>query len=199
MKRNIKPLLFNLLFILCLINGYAQKGTLKGILSDKSTGETLIGATVSIDGTSLGGVTDIDGRYSIEQIEPGNYAVRISYVGYTQESIAGVVIQAGKTTTLDFKLSNNTQNLKDAEVVATRITNTENAVLAEMRKSEQIVNGVSSQQISKTQDRSAAEVIKRLPGVTIMEDRFIVVRGLSERYNAVLLNDAFAPSAEPDK
>jgi hypothetical protein len=181
------------------LNGYAQKGSLKGTLSDKSTGETLIGATVSIDGTNLGGVTDIDGRYSIDQVESGNYTIRISYVGYTQESIAGVVIEAGKTTILDYKLSNNTQNLKDAEVVATRITNTENAVLAEMRKSEQIVNGVSSQQISKTQDRSAAEVIKRLPGVTIMEDRFIVVRGLSERYNAVLLNDAFAPSAEPDK
>ncbi len=199
MKSKVKTLLFNLLFILCVLNGYAQKGSLKGTLSDKSTGETLIGATVSIDGTNLGGVTDIDGRYSIDQVESGNYTIRISYVGYTQESIAGVVIEAGKTTILDYKLSNNTQNLKDAEVVATRITNTENAVLAEMRKSEQIVNGVSSQQISKTQDRSAAEVIKRLPGVTIMEDRFIVVRGLSERYNAVLLNDAFAPSAEPDK
>ncbi len=177
----------------------AQPGNLRGVLNDKINVETLIGATVAIEGTSLGAVTNFDGEYRIDNIPAGTYSVKISFVGYTTETVSNVVIKSNETTVLNFKMSSNSQVLKDAEVVATRITNTENAVLAEMRKSNQVVNGVSSQQISKTQDRNASEVIKRLPGVTVMEDRFVVIRGLSERYNSVLLNDALAPSAEPDK
>lgn len=152
-----------------------------------------------IPGTSLGAVTDIDGRYIIEKVPAGTYTLRLTFIGYITEELPQVTVKSGETTTFHYKMSTESKTLKDAEVVATRITNTENAILAEMRKSEQIVNGVSSQQISKTQDRNASEVIRRLPGVTLMEDRFIVVRGLSERYNAVLLNDALAPSAEADK
>ncbi|MBL7924212.1 MAG: TonB-dependent receptor [Bacteroidia bacterium] len=199
MKSTLTIIITACLSIICTVTAWAQTGGIRGTLSDKNNGETLIGATVTIENTSLGAVTDIDGNYQIENIAAGTYAVKLTYVGYKQEIVPNITIKAGETIRLDFKMISNTQTLKDAEVVSTRITNTENAILAEMRKSEQIVNGVSAQQISKTQDRSASDVIRRLPGVTIMEDRFIVVRGLSERYNAVLLNDAMAPSAEPDK
>lgn len=193
-----------LLLLICLLTGYvnvmfAQTGKLMGKLTDKTNAETLIGATVTLEGTALGAVTNIDGDYQIDNIPAGTYTVKISFVGYSNEVLPGIVIKAHESTKLDYKMSNNAQVLKDAEVISTRITNTENAVLAEMRNSEQIVNGVSSQQIQKTQDRNASEVIKRLPGVTLMADRFIIVRGLSERYNSILLNDALAPSAEPDK
>jgi hypothetical protein len=192
------------LIICCLLTAYAQilvaqTGSLRGKLTDKTNAETLIGATVAIEGTSLGAVTNIDGDYIIEKVPVGTYTIKISFVGYNAESLPGIIIKENESTSLNLKMESNTKVLKDAEVISTRITNTENAVLAEMRSSEQIVNGVSSQQIAKTQDRSASEVIKRLPGVTVMEDRFIVIRGLSERYNSVLLNDALAPSAEPDK
>ena len=177
----------------------AQSGSIQGTLTDNTTGETLIGATVSLENTSIGAVTDIDGKYTIENIKEGVYNLKISYVGYEPMSKNGVFVKAGINLPLDFKLGTNSKILKDAEVIATRITNTENAVLADMRSSSQIVNGVSAQQISKTQDRNASEVIRRLPGVSIMEDRFIVIRGLSERYNTVLLNGAMAPSSETDK
>ncbi|MBK9400884.1 MAG: carboxypeptidase-like regulatory domain-containing protein [Bacteroidetes bacterium] len=176
------------LIICCLLTAYAQillaqTGSLRGKLTDKNNAETLIGATVAIEGTSLGAVTNIDGDYNIEKVPVGTYTIKISFVGYNAESIPGITIKENESTSLNLKMESNTKVLKDAEVISTRITNTENAVLAEMRSSEQIVNGVSSQQIAKTQDRSASEVIKRLPGVTVMEDRFIVIRGLSERYN----------------
>lgn len=185
--------------VICSPIAQAQTGSLAGILSDKTTGETLIGATVSIEGTSLGSVTDIDGKYIISKVNEGTYTIKVSFVGYEQISKTNVQIKAGLTTTLDLKLGTNSMTLKGADVMATRITNTENAVLADIRSSSQIVNGISSQQISKTQDRNASEVIRRLPGVSIMEDRFIVIRGLSERYNTVLLNGAVAPSSESDK
>ena len=71
--------------------------------------------------------------------------------------------------------------------------------MMEIRKSNAVVSGISAQQIAKTMDRNAAEVVKRVPGVTIMEDKFIMVRGLNDRYNSVWLNDVGAPSSEVDK
>lgn len=62
-----------------------------------------------------------------------------------------------------------------------------------------IVNGISAQQISRSQDKDAAEVIRRVPGITITDGRFVIVRGLIERYNSVMLNNATAPSFEADK
>lgn len=194
--------LFLIVSIICLSNNYnalAQTGSIMGVLTDNQTGETLIGANVILEGTTIGAVSDIDGAYLIEKIEPKSYNLKISYVGYHQVVIPNVLVIGGKTITVDYKLVSNAQQLKEADIVSSRITNTENAVLAEMRKAEQIVIGVSSQQISRTQDRNASEVVRRLPGVTIMDDRFIMIRGLSERYNAVMLNNALAPSAEPDK
>ena len=177
----------------------AQTGSISGTLTDKINSETLIGATVTLEGTSLGAVTDIDGKYTIDKITEGIYTVKISFIGYDPITEPNVHVKAGSKTILDLKLSTNAKVLKGADVMSTRITNTENAVLADMRSSSQIVNGISSQQISKTQDRNASEVIRRLPGVSIMDDRFIVIRGLSERYNTVLLNGAMAPSSESDK
>lgn len=188
--------------IICLASVYnllAQSGSIEGILTDSQNGETLIGANVIIKGTTNGSVTDMDGKYLINNLKPGTYSLVVSYVGYTNQTFDAVAVSEGKKTTLDIKLQSNVKQLKEANVSTTRITHTENAVLAEMRKAEQVVVGVSSQQIGKTQDKNATEVIRRLPGVTVIEDRFIMIRGLSERYNAVLLNDALAPSVESDK
>lgn len=174
-------------------------GTLHGKVTDKVTKETLIGASIRIEETGAGNVTDIDGEFRIDGIKPGSYTVVVSYVGYENLKQPGVVINNGGKTVIDFELGSNLKELKTAEIVSTRITHTENAVLAEMRKSEQVVNGISNQQISRTQDRNTSEVIRRLPGISIIEDRLVVIRGLSERYNNVMLNDAFAPSVESDK
>ena len=69
----------------------------------------------------------------------------------------------------------------------------------EMRKSDQVSNGVSAQQIAKSQDRTATDVVKRLPGVTVQDNGFVFVRGLAERYNVTLLNGVSAPSMDADK
>ena len=193
-----------LIVSICLITGFtvpglSQSGILQGKVTDKVTRETLIGANIRLEETGAGNVTDIDGAFRIEGIRPGTYTVIVSYVGYEPLRRSGIVINDGARTTMDFELGSNLQELKTAEVVSTRITHTENAVLAEMRKSEQVVNGISNQQISRTQDRNTSEVIRRLPGISIVEDRLVVIRGLSERYNNVMLNDAFAPSVESDK
>lgn len=84
-------------------------------------------------------------------------------------------------------------------MVARKRGNTEVALMNTLKSGSLIVSGITAQQISKSQDKDAAEVVRRVPGITITDGRFVVVRGLEERYNSVMLNNATAPSFEADK
>lgn len=188
-----------LLLLLFSYTAYGQNGVINGIVYDAKLNEPLIGASVFIEGTTIGGITDIDGNFRIENVKPGAYTVKASYVSYETATIPDVAVTADKETTLDIRLSDASLQLQNVVVVAQRKLGTEMAVLNTVRESLPVANGISAQQINKTQDSDAAEVLRRIPGITIIEDRFVVVRGLAQRYNNVWLNNAITPSGETDK
>jgi len=99
---------------------------------------------------------------------------------------------------LAIKLEEESIVLDGVTVTATRKSDSEVSMISSIKMSNLVVSGVSSQQISKSQDRDASEVVRRIPGVTIRDGRFVIVRGLIERYNAVWLNNASTPSSEAD-
>jgi outer membrane receptor protein involved in Fe transport len=180
-----------------LIGFSASAGTISGTVRDAKDSSTMVGVVVSIAGTAQGTQTDMDGHYEFKDLANGSYTLDFNYVTYTKQS--QTVTVADGATTLDIFLKAPGNNLKGATVSTTRRTNTETSVVLEMKKSNVVVSGISAAQISKTMDRNAADVVKRIPGVTIQDDRFITVRGLADRYNTVWLNDAGAPSSETDK
>ncbi len=173
-------------------------GVICGTVTDAKYKEPLIGATVLIEGTTIGAVTDMDGNFRIEKVQPGNYALVASYVSYKTQNIKDVAVVAQQEAVVRIELSDADVQLQNVVVVAQRKLGTEAAVLNMVRKSLPVANGISAQQISKTQDSDAAEVLRRIPGITIVDDRFIVVRGLAQRYNNVWLNNATTPSSETD-
>jgi len=172
--------------------------SIQGQVNDKLNKEPLTGATILLEGTTRGAAADIDGNYKFNDLTPGKYTLVISYVSYSSQRIPNVLVEKGKVTTLNIELQNAALELKSVQVVGQRKTDTELSMLKSVRSSVQVVNGISSQQISRTLDRDASEVVKRIPGVTIQDDRFIVVRGLNQRYNNVWLNNAATPSSETD-
>ncbi len=176
---------------------HAQQGTLAGKVTDKKTNEGVIGATVLVTGTTLAAPVNVDGRYELK-LAPGTYSITMTYVGYQPLIMPGVVIQTNQTTTLNGAMAESATSLTEVTVTAVKQTGGEAVVLQDMKKSEVVVSGISSEQIVKSLDRDAAEVVKRIPGVTVQNNNFIVIRGLAERYNTVLLNDALTPSAEVD-
>ncbi|MEZ4903338.1 MAG: TonB-dependent receptor [Spirosomataceae bacterium] len=191
----------SLLFIAALLYSafsFAQSGTLRGTITDAKNKETLIGATVRIVGTQMGAATDINGFFSIAKVPPGKYIIEITYVSYKTENIENVAIEADKVTEINTALLEAAATLDEVRIVATRQTNTEVSVISEIKASQNIVSGISSQQIARTLDRDAAQVVKRVPGITIVGDRFITIRGLNQRYNNVMLHNAFTPSMETD-
>ena len=190
--------LLNLIFVMASLSLTAQTGTIEGLILDKETKETIIGAYVLVDGTQEGTTTDIDGIYVL-RLAPGKYNLTIQNIGYANIQIRDVVVEAGKKTEVNATME--TESVKLSEVVITdvRKTNTDVAVLMEVKKAKQVVSAISNQQIAKSQDNNAAQVMQRIPGVTIVENRFVMVRGLAERYNNVLINNVVAPSTEVDK
>jgi len=180
------------------VNGIAQTGVIKGNIKDGNTNETLIGATVVIQGTTIGSTTDFDGNFRIERVNPGSYNLVVSFISYDTQIIR-VEIAKGEEKTLDVALKTATVDIAEVEVVAKRRDNTEISMLSNLKSGNLIVSGITAQQIGKSQDKDAAEVIRRVPGITITDGRFVVVRGLIERYNSVMLNGATAPSFEADK
>ncbi|MGY3088318.1 TonB-dependent receptor [Hymenobacter sp. UYAg731] len=186
-------------FLWLFINGIAfgQQGTLAGKVTDKKTSEGVIGATVLVTGTTLAAPVNVDGSYSLP-LDAGTYNITMTYVGYKPLTFPGIVIKSGETTTLNGTMEESATSLTEVTVTGVKQTGTEVAMIQDLKKSEVVVSGMSSDQIVKTLDRDAAEVVKRIPGVTVQNNNFIVIRGLAERYNTVLLNDALTPSAEVD-
>ena len=82
----MKNLTFTLIFLLTSIIVFAQ-GSISGVILDAETGEGLIGATVLVEGTTKGAITDIDGSFSITGVPSGDYTIEVSYTGYSTKEI----------------------------------------------------------------------------------------------------------------
>jgi hypothetical protein len=174
------------------------QGSIQGIVKDKKSGETIVGANVRIKGTTLGAATNLDGSYTIHNIPAGTYEVVCSFISYKTIEIPGVKIESGANQVINFELELHIASLLGITVSARRITHTEASIIGTLRTSDLVLSGISAEQITRSQDGDAAQVVKRVPGVTIVGNRFIMIRGLSERYNAVMLHDVYAPSMEAD-
>jgi hypothetical protein len=122
-KRNRIFRMFGLVlwFGLMSIHAFPQAtGKLTGQVTDKKTGETLIGLTVRITGTAVGASTNVEGRYTLPGLAPGVYGITLSYIGYQSKNVTGIRIEAGKSTTVDVVMDEaGTQSLKEVVVTAT--------------------------------------------------------------------------------
>lgn len=172
----------------------ADAAALKGKVTDENS-EPLIGATVTIPSAGITVATDIDGNYEIPGLRNGSYVVEASYVFYKTQS---TTINIEGLTTMDFVMQAESQTLKEVVVTAQARRDSEGTIVNLQKNSLVVQSGVSAQQITRTQDSDASEVIKRVPGISLIDERFVMVRGLSQRYNNVWLNNSAVPSSEAD-
>lgn len=169
---------------------------IKGVVIDQKSKETLIGAVVTVDGTNVKAITNIDGNFLIDGMKKDKtYTLYINYVGYKTQKIDGV---QAKDADQVIALQPDEQQLKEVTVTAVERRNTDAAMIQVAKNNPVIVSNVSAQEISRTQDTNAGEVIRRVPGVSLIDDKFVMVRGLSQRYNNVWVNGGAVPSSEAD-
>lgn len=178
---------------------FAQNGFIRGTVFDDVTGETLIGVTLMVDGTTKGTATDIDGKFEI-QIEPGTYTLRIAYVTHAPLTIENITVVRGEVVLLDnIRMKENTAQLGEVVITAQLTRTTEESLLAVKRRSINVMDGISSTSFRKIGDSDAAAAVKRVPGVSVEDGKYVFVRGLGDRYTKSTLNGVDIPGLDPDR
>ncbi|MFN2396920.1 MAG: TonB-dependent receptor domain-containing protein, partial [Bacteroidales bacterium] len=154
----------------------------------------------SIEGTSLGASTDLNGEYVIPGIPAGTYTIKISYMGY-KELEQTIDLKSGETQELNFMLE--AQSILGEEIIITAQVQGQRAAMNQQRASNSIVDIVASDRIREVPDVNAAESIGRLPGVSLQrsggEGNKVVVRGLSPQYTIVQLDGVRLSGVDLDR
>lgn len=181
-----------------VVSDQHKSRTIFGVIKDAANGEPILGATIIVDGTTLGAVSGVDGEFQIVNAPKDEFKLRVSYVSYKPYISEPLTIKNG--TALEFNLSmvEEAHNIETVVVVGRRRISSESGVMSAIKTSALVASGISAAQIARSNDRDASEVIKRVPGISIIDDRFIIVRGLAQRYNNVWINGGAVPSSEAD-
>jgi outer membrane receptor protein involved in Fe transport len=194
--------IFSLLFFIILSsqNIIAQeKGTVRGTITDKSTGETLIGVNIVVEGTTTGTVTDFDGNFNLVNIPAGTVILNFSYISYATQTISEVEIKDGEVTILNVQMAPASEEIEEVTVTAKQLTNSEYAILSMQKRAEGIQDGISSLEMKKFGSSNAAESMVKVTGVSVMNGKDIFVRGLGDRYSSVQMDGQQLPGTDPYK
>ena len=168
----------------------------------KSSKETLVGVTVWLKnpstGKNQGASTDIDGKFTFANVAPGTYSLSSSYVGFKEYSNPTFKV-GSEPVVVTIELEEDSKLLADVVVKTVAKKETATALINTLKSSFIVADGLSIESIKKTPDRNVSDALKRVSGVTIQNDKFVLVRGLADRYNSALLNKTQLPSTEPDR
>ena len=177
----------------------AQKqGTIVGVVVDSENGETLPGANVVIEGTSIGTTTDLDGNYKL-QVEPGTYNLVFSYIGYNNATVQNVEVTAGAPTRIEMELTSEAIGMDEVVVEARAVQNSEAALLSQRQKAVAMKDAISAEAMSQSGTGDAAEAMSKVTGASVVAGKYVYVRGLGGRYSSAQLNGTSLPSADPDQ
>jgi outer membrane receptor for ferrienterochelin and colicin len=188
-----------LLALLIQITSGAQTANITGKITNNVDQENVEAATIVVKGTQLATVSDKFGNYELRNVPAGKHTIEVSNISYDTRNFM-LDVSPGQVIIHDIQLVAKSSELEAVVVTSQRrSTGTQLALVSETRNAKSIISGISRQQITLSQDANAAQVMQRVPGVTIIENRFVMVRGLGERYNNVMINNTVAPSTEVDK
>lgn len=176
-----------------------EKGTLKGLLTDKeANNEPLPFANVVLKGTTIGTTTDFDGLYELK-VPVGSHIVEFSFLGYkTIEK--PITIKAGETITINQVMSAEEGVALD-DVVVTTTTSKEkaSALLIDQKKAATIETKIGAQELSEKGVSNAESALTKVSGISkVAGTKNVFVRGLGDMYNSTSLNGLPLPSEDPE-
>ncbi|MEO0337651.1 MAG: carboxypeptidase regulatory-like domain-containing protein, partial [Bacteroidota bacterium] len=198
----LKNLLLTCVLLAIGLAAQAQTtGTIRGKLTEVANGEPVMFANVTLQSDpSKGSETDLDGNYELK-LAPGTYNLIASYVGLAEKVITGVEVIAGQVTVIDIPMDENVEVIGGEDgpitITAEALNNTENAILTLQRKATTIQDGISAKEISRFSAGNAADAMKRVTGASVVDGKYVFVRGLGDRYSSAQLNGQQLPSTDP--
>lgn len=179
---------------------FAQtRGRVVGRIVDAQTGAGISAVTIQVVGSGMTTMSGVDGRFIIANIPAGTIGLRVSSLGYAEKTVTGITVEAGVATDQSIALETEAVAISALEVTAAAEKGSVNRALDQQRTATSIISAVTAEQIAKSPDGDAAQAVQRVSGVTVQDGKFVVVRGLGERYTTTSMNGARIPSPEPEK
>lgn len=199
-SKRIRYLFLTILASVCFsfTTNAQKKAIVKGVITEVKTKEVLPGATVSVEGTTNGTSTDLEGRYSLV-VKEGKIKIKVSYLG-SKTKVVEITVKAGETKTLNVALEEDAKLLK--EVVITSTITGQRRALNQQKSADNVKSIISADVMGKFPDQNSAESLQRVSGVNLQRDegdgRFILVRGLAPQFTNISINGEQIPSPEGD-
>jgi TonB-dependent receptor len=198
--KQISLTIFTLTF--AVLHSFAQSAKISGKIFNAKN-EPVSGASVKISGANQGGTSsDVEGRYTLTVPSTAKPEIEITAVGYESKLIGDLDLKPGVVTTLDIILEISKRSLAEVTVTAQRTSlrkESVNSLLQFQKNTYSVAQVISAEAIRRSPDRNTGEVLKRVPGTSIQEGKYLVVRGLADRYNQAMLNGVLLSSTEPDR
>ena len=180
------------------VRGQASMGRISGTVVDAETGDPLIGATVVVVGLELGAMADLEGFYLIRNVPAGRHAVQVSMIGYAEKRVTEIQVEPGQVSRIDIGVEQELIVADVVEVTARSLENTEASLLKRRQNALSISDAISAEDISRGAQGDVAAAMTRVTGASVVDGKYVYIRGLGERYSTAQLNGTSLPSADPN-
>lgn len=161
--------------------------------------EPIPGVSISIDGMTGGTSTDVEGRFILPVSADKEVTLKVTAVGFKTKTISQVKANQNNED-LNIVLDPATKNLDEVTVRSSSLRReTVNSLIAYQKNTSTVAQVISAESIRRSPDKNTGEVLKRVSGTSIQDGKYLVVRGLADRYNQAMLNGILLSSTEPDR
>lgn len=191
---------YSLLIALISSAIYSQTAIIKGTVVEEGTGKSIPGVLVKVVNTKLATQTDASGEFIIRNVPVGKQELQFSDFTLETKIISDVDALKDETTSLTVSMAEKNNTLTEVVIKKTKMKAESVASLLSVQKnSARVSDGISAETIKRTPDKTTSDVLKRISGASVQDNKFVIIRGLNDRYNTTYLNGAPLPSTEPDR
>jgi TonB-dependent receptor len=180
-------------------SAFAQNGKIEGTVVDGKSNKRISGVSIQVVETNATVATNVDGQFVITVIAGKKYSLKISSIGYQSKVLDEVEIKANEVTNIEIILDAAAKTETEVVMRSSSRKETTNALIAYQKNTAVVAQVVSAEAIRRSPDKNTGEVLKRVPGTSVQEGKYLVVRGLADRYNQAMLNGVLLSSTEPDR
>jgi TonB-dependent receptor len=188
------------ILLLCFASAvsYAQTYSLSGVLYDRESGEYIIGESVLLLPDSIYASSDENGRFQFENLKAGNYAIEVKSDFY--ESIRQEIL-LNENKEIKISLLASAQVLDALTIVGKMDKESDMMAIRRERESDNVIQAVSSKTMEASPDVTVANVSQRVSGLSLErsgngDGRYVIIRGMDQRYNNTLVNGVKIPSPD---
>jgi TonB-dependent receptor len=190
------------LFLLASPAAWSASGTLTGLAVNTGTGLPVAGATVSVAGMETSATTDLNGTFRISDVPAGNVDITASKPGLQPVTVTQIAITADEVARIEVPMApamDMVIKLEAFSVSADVLASSDLGLMGVRQKSPSVSDAIGNEQFSRLSLGNAAEALSKVTGVSLVDSKYVVIRGLGDRYTNTQMNGATVPSADPDK